>query len=412
MALKIKTLAGLVNAALHIKTGAGIVPVNLHAKTADGIVLLSGGPAPYTGALATRAFFPDTIDTARYQYMTETRHVVRAASDVIGIVEANSYSGANNAEVAPGAAMTVTASVSKSQTGTRTQITFGGVASGTVPNGGKLESDLIDFPVSPGDVLYIRRWRSCSSGIVCNADTIKGGSDICLRGTTTADLTMSTSAMTGGVTACSWPVAVIGTIVEPSVGVIGDSRAYGRGDTMDADYELGEVCRSIGPAFGYVNLSRRTMSPAQYTASNTLRNQLLDYVSHIVCDFGINSFINESKTYAQAKSELEAVWAGFSSGKPIFQTTLSPVSTGAWTLTDFSDQTVAWGDRLPQMNDYLRTAPSPLAAVFEIADVVESSRNSGKWKAPGYTTDGTHGSQTACVAIKNSGVIDTSLISR
>ena len=47
MALKIKTLAGLVNAALHIKTAGGIVPVNLHAKTADGIVLLlSGGASP------------------------------------------------------------------------------------------------------------------------------------------------------------------------------------------------------------------------------------------------------------------------------------------------------------------------------------------------------------------------------
>jgi len=48
MALKIKTLAGLVNAALHIKTAGGIVPVNLHAKTADGIVLLSGGGAALT----------------------------------------------------------------------------------------------------------------------------------------------------------------------------------------------------------------------------------------------------------------------------------------------------------------------------------------------------------------------------
>lgn len=43
MALKIKTLTGLVNAALHIKTAGGIVPVNLHTKTAGGIELLSGG---------------------------------------------------------------------------------------------------------------------------------------------------------------------------------------------------------------------------------------------------------------------------------------------------------------------------------------------------------------------------------
>lgn len=46
MAIKIKTLAGLVNAALHIKTAGGIVPVNLHAKTAGGIELLSGAAGP------------------------------------------------------------------------------------------------------------------------------------------------------------------------------------------------------------------------------------------------------------------------------------------------------------------------------------------------------------------------------
>jgi peptidoglycan/xylan/chitin deacetylase (PgdA/CDA1 family) len=46
MALKIKTLAGLVNAALHIKTASGIVPVNLHIKTAGGIELLNGDVGP------------------------------------------------------------------------------------------------------------------------------------------------------------------------------------------------------------------------------------------------------------------------------------------------------------------------------------------------------------------------------
>lgn len=46
MALKIKTPAGVVNAALHVKTAGGIVPVNLHAKTADGIMLLSGSALP------------------------------------------------------------------------------------------------------------------------------------------------------------------------------------------------------------------------------------------------------------------------------------------------------------------------------------------------------------------------------
>lgn len=63
MALKIKTLAGLVNAALHIKTAAGIVPVNLHAKTADGIALLSGGAEKVLRYATHRNKYPDAFAT-------------------------------------------------------------------------------------------------------------------------------------------------------------------------------------------------------------------------------------------------------------------------------------------------------------------------------------------------------------
>jgi hypothetical protein len=46
------------------------------------------------------------------------------------------------------------------------------------------------------------------------------------------------------------------------------------------------------------------------------------------------------------------------------------------------------------LNTWLRTVPSPLTGVVEIADVFETARNSGLWKVNGtanyYTTDGIH----------------------
>lgn len=41
----------------------------------------------------------------------------------------------------------------------------------------------------------------------------------------------------------------------------------------------------------------------------------------------------------------------------------------------------------------------PLTSFFEIADTVESSRNSGRWKAPGYTADGIHPSAVGHAAM-------------
>jgi len=49
----------------------------------------------------------------------------------------------------------------------------------------------------------------------------------------------------------------------------------------------------------------------------------------------------------------------------------------------------------------------PLAGFFEIGDLMETSRGSGIWKAPGYTADGVHPSQTAHQAMSTG--IDTTV---
>lgn len=51
-------------------------------------------------------------------------------------------------------------------------------------------------------------------------------------------------------------------------------------------------------------------------------------------------------------------------------------------------------------------------AEFEIADVVETARDSGIWLAPGYTPDGVHDTNTANLAIQASGNINPAVFVR
>lgn len=55
-------------------------------------------------------------------------------------------------------------------------------------------------------------------------------------------------------------------------------------------------------------------------------------------------------------------------------------------------------------------AGHPLYGLFEVADVVETARNSGRWKTDGtiqkYTKDGIHPNQAMCIMIRDSGAID------
>jgi lysophospholipase L1-like esterase len=52
--------------------------------------------------------------------------------------------------------------------------------------------------------------------------------------------------------------------------------------------------------------------------------------------------------------------------------------------------------------------PSAAERRFETADTVETTRNSGKWKSPGYTADGTHPSATGHAAM--AGAVTTSVL--
>lgn len=361
---------------------------------------------PYLGPIATRSEFPESFTNSFNQIMTQTRHV--AQDNVVGFqVEFPGFYCTSSAEVDLTADTAITASVSLGATGPWTRINFGGLNQGTIRAGTRgLLSSAALFPLLQGQPFYIRNWRSSAQGIIYTSFGGAHTADACAFGVTTPDLTNSGSAMSGGGGSIAAPTAIVGITTRPSFGIIGDSRALGYNDTADSQGEIGEVCRSLGQYYAYINAAKPQMSARQWNLANKYRQQLIDaYCSEVYVELGINNFINDNQSLLQAQAANMQIYnynAG--KGKRVFGHTCHSQTTGAWTLADGSDQTVFRSAEA--FNTWLLTVPAPLTAVFDPVSILQLAGNRDKWFAPGYTTDGVHPSQAAHIAVRDSGIID------
>jgi lysophospholipase L1-like esterase len=153
--------------------------------------------------------------------------------------------------------------------------------------------------------------------------------------------------------------------------------------------------------------------------------------THILCELGVNGL---SAGFATWSSHLlgtgtKGAWGSLAAfGVPIYQTTITPQTTSSDAWATVNNQTVASaGNETARLaaNAWLRdgapisASPAaggtvaavgasgvlragqtghPLAGIIEVADLAESARDSGKWKA-GYTGDGTHPNATGAAAL-------------
>jgi hypothetical protein len=83
-------------------------------------------------------------------------------------------------------------------------------------------------------------------------------------------------------------------------------------------------------------------------------------------------------------------------------------STDGWTTLENQTVTNGGAERL-ELNDWIRTLPEGLDGYFELADLIESSRDSGKWRTfetENYITDdGTHPNDNGHMWIRDQGLI-------
>lgn len=158
------------------------------------------------------------------------------------------------------------------------------------------------------------------------------------------------------------------------------------------------------------------------------------YATHAIVEYGTNDLgqpyaggatPNAAATLATYKARLLNLWGLFSnSGLKTYQTTLTPGSTSTDGYATLANQTPQTYNPIRVLaNDWFRdgapltgsvpadtgsTDPTvvrvgqpghPLKGIVEVADSVESSRNSGKWKSPNYTDDGSHPTATGTAAM-------------
>ncbi len=290
--------------------------------------------------------------------------------------------------------ITVRASV-EYPAGTFMPVFFNGKRDVVIDPKGNVTSDSLGIEIPAGAQFFTRTYVT-GAQIVTGAPTQEaqgegvGAGDQTLGGT----ITPSDSAGYG-------PVAILSDTpwACKSVAIFGDSIGDGYNDIGgDANGNLGYVPRALGNAVGWTRLTRPGDASLFWGNANRFaRMDVVKHCTHAIIALGTNDLgvMNLSAGYVQA--ELSILWKALTCrGLKVWQCTLPPftTSTDLWTTTAGQSVVASYEPRRVQVNDWMRTTPQYLAGYFEVADALETSRNSGLWKATGaacgYTNDGVH----------------------
>lgn len=394
--------------------------VTSEGRAASIIVnLVQGGGEVPTRLLqvATRSYTPDFFAVGAKQARSRSAHYARSAisKPLIGFPHwwVDSFATASKlyTERAPGAVCTVTASIEYPE-GSYTQLTFGGLTSGTIPDGGMLTADRPNISIPKGAKFMVRVYRTCTAGLPYNlaigstlpgsisfGDAFDGGASGITDNTMNGD-----PYAANGSSALYTPIIIADDTTEKAFMLIGDSRVHGEGDTHNGTGDVGELARSIGATHAYTNCGIRGDGAFEFLASNSRRLALLPYFSTAIVEYGINDMIR-GRTASQLAADTIAV-GNLLSGVKAYITTFTPRSTGSFS-TVTSQTTAAFNPDRVTENERRRSSPAPYFGCIDVTSSVESSLNSGKWAvSPQLTNDGTHENQVGYLAVQSSGVIN------
>lgn len=379
--------------------------------------LLVGGAVTHThtGQLATRSAVPTSFIAGLKYIQSKSGHIFRTPATEFKIVipcwmvVADGAAGTGT-EVALGANCDVAAGIEYPDN-VFTQVRFSGSASATITDGTSLVSDTISLNVPRDALVYVRIWLHNTAGIISaglgfavdTASPFNEGATC--SATVIADKTIS-GTIVGSQCHVFPPIAIVGNSPDPSICIIGDSRATGS-DIMDGSGDNGDIAPSVGAHFGYIKFAISGTSAAQFVAGPSTRRIALSnaYCTDVIVELGGNDTFN-----ATLQTNLTTIY-GYFTGR-VWQTTFEPISTSNNQWIDLAGQTASLQPGLSNTNDWIRTTPAPLAGYFDLADATETSRSSGKWKFDGtpfkYTVDGRHGSVAGYALIVAANAIPSS----
>lgn len=405
----------------HSSGAMNVSPVSNYAPGSIKVTDIVSGLLPRR-QVATRAKISTNLNPATAQAMSKSFHYNRSGADLtrLGVRLPNWYSiqsQTQNNELGSGGSCTFEASVEYPIGGARKRLTFNGADSITVADGADVDTDIItlDTPIPNGQRFEIYVYRSGMTQMPywTSKFSSAGDYDQMLYGASVTNAVISGTLTSSTGSPCYSPSAIFAPSNTKASFLWGDSRIMGTNDTADSTGDIGEVARNIGPTVPYINGGVGSTRIMHFiVGTNSKRIALArDFCTSEICNYAIND-LGGGQTAAQIKTNLETGHALFTGIKK-FQTTCYVSSTGAWTLADGTDQTTATYNaaRLTH-NANVIAGLTGLDGFFDSTSAVALGGldSSGKFKAPGYTADGLHLSQTGTLAIQSLNAINTAVL--
>ena len=339
--------------------------------------------------------------TYRCSYFTTTRGTVNA----MRLVYANVFNNATGEEDSTTQPLIVKVAIEANSTAY--PVFFNGQREGVIAPGSFLISDPVGILLAANTQFWVRtahqttfgteKWATASFSM----DSTNLGESFA---TNPRDQVDGTSTLTSGSNAnLVGPVAIQGLIdvIDPvDAVIIGSSSSVGQGDTAETPtWDWGYLSRWLSNRIGHFKISRATQTVAQWTGTaHTRRMALLAALkpTYAIVQMGANDWAAGTSVATQQANltilynQLDAL------GIRVIGQTYTPITTSSDSWTSVSGQNRHGEEQLRLgINTWIRTRPAPLWGYVEVTDLVETRRNSGIFKAPGWTADGTHLTQQA-----------------
>jgi len=290
-------------------------------------------------------------------------------------------------------------------------IFFNGQRDVTLNSGGNITSDIAGLYIPANTQFWIRT----QVRIATPASQTWPLGDACISGlgegtvtqTTYSDLTTS-GTITAGTGNAYGPLSIVGTTATSTHSFIlmGDSITDGYPDISgDADGNRGYMARAVSNNIGYAKVARDTDAAQFVNCTDPLNygrrfSIMKDFGTHIIVQLGTNDFLNFSD---DARVYLQGIYDRLAAqGKIVIPVTIPPYTTSTDGWVTSGNQTVGSRESLRvSINTFIRTNPMGNGYI-EVANLLETSQNSGKWVSPSgvaWTSDGIHPNVTAISAI-------------
>ena len=373
-------------------------------------------PQEYEGVVATGCKVPTQTYSVNKWITTASRHSARGDIHGIRVAFANWYVNDSQAEVTPGSPIYMRAAIEYPR-GVVTALRFAGVGNTTIAAGETKFTDwLPEITIPDGETFFIRTFAECPNGIIYSnhvtgymqaGETVAGAPDY-----TDFSTPLQTSPFNLGFA----PVAILGRTKKSSIVVLGDSIAEGYDDSTD--YYRGNggyLLRSLEEKHGVMSLAKSGDSAFKWLTNNAKRGALIQFCSHMVIEYGSND-LTSGRSASALQADIEAIVNTYK--LPTHICTVGPCtnSTNSWTNAAGQTPYASEPQRI-QFNNAVRAGTiKGVSGYFDIADALETFRNSGIWVTTGvanyYTDDGVHPSPKGHDRVQAFGAVNSSRIKR